>query len=93
AKLSGTGQLGVFFSVAPPASSTDSWPTGNLRNYHIGRMNVNRKGEADWLSGFPNDGQGIPCPAGETHAGEFVGTGDVDHIEWLASKQVVYIKW
>ncbi|KAH8701334.1 hypothetical protein GQ44DRAFT_55074 [Phaeosphaeriaceae sp. PMI808] len=92
-RLSGTGQFDVFISLAPVSASTSSWPPGNLRDQHIGRMAAKLGGEATWIAGFPTFGQGFPCPAGETYGGELVGTGDVDHIEWIAGNAGPYVKY
>lgn len=85
AEISGTGQLDVFTSLAPADYSTSSWPPGNLRDQHIGRMTAKAGGEAEWVSGFPTFGQGFLCPAGQTYGGELVSVGDNDLIDWLAA--------
>lgn len=46
-------------------------------------MQAHLAGDATWVPGFPADGQSFPCPAGQIIAGELVGTGDVDDIEWV----------
>jgi hypothetical protein len=88
--LSGSGQFDVFTSLAPATTSTTTWPSGNLRDQYIGRMTAQLGGEATWTQGFPSV-PAFPCPAGELLAGEFVGTGDVDDIEWLQSSAGPYI--
>jgi hypothetical protein len=93
AKVSGTGQFDVFTSLAPAAYSTTSWPSGNLRDNHFGRMTAHLSGEATWVDGFSTSGKSFPCPAGRTYGGELVGTGDADRIEWLAANAGPYIKW
>ena len=93
AKVSGTAQFDVFTSLAPAAGNTSSWPSGNLRDQHLGRMTAQTNGAATWVSGFPTLGQGFPCPAGQTHGGELVGVGDADFIEWLAGTSGASIKW
>lgn len=85
AAVSGSGQFDVFTSLAPAQHSTSSWPPGNLRDQHIGRMTANVDGEAEWVKGFPTFGQGFLCPAGQTYGGELVGVGDNDVIDWLAT--------
>ncbi|RYN15444.1 hypothetical protein AA0113_g12495 [Alternaria arborescens] len=92
-KVSGTGQLDVFTSLTPATGSTSSWPSGNLRDQHLGRMTAQRGGAATWVSGFPTLGQGFPCPAGKTYGGELVGVGDADFIEWLAGTSGASIQW
>jgi hypothetical protein len=93
ANVSGTGQFDVYISLAPATRSTTTWPSGNLRDHHIGRMRAQPNAAATWVAGFPTFGQAFPCPAGQTYGSELVGTGDVDHIEWLASTSGAYIKW
>jgi hypothetical protein len=93
AKVSGTGQFDVFISLAPATRSTTTWPSGNLRDQHIGRMRAQPNAAATWVAGFPTFGQAFPCPAGQTYGGELVGIGDVDHVEWLASTSGPYIQW
>lgn len=91
--VSGSGQFDVFISQAPATKDSDSWPSGNLRDHHIGRMSAKMNGEAAWIPGFPVFGQAFPCPAGERYGGELVGAGDADHIEWLANTSGPYILW
>jgi hypothetical protein len=92
-KLSGTGQFDVFTSLAPATKDTTTWPNGNLRDQHAGRMQAFLPGEAQWLDGFPTTGKSFPCPSGQILAGELVGTGDVDDIEWVAGNSGAYIKY
>ncbi|KAM0717746.1 hypothetical protein Q7P37_006078 [Cladosporium fusiforme] len=91
--VSGSGQFDVFVSLAPASHSADSWPSGNLRDQHIGRMVAHSDRVAEWLPGFPDLGQSFPCPAGQTYGGELVGVGDADHVEWLAGTSGPYITW
>lgn len=93
AKISGTGQFDVFTALAPAGGASSSWPSGNLRDQHIGRMTVKVGGAATWVEGFPTFGQAFPCPAGQTYGGELVGVGDVDLIEWVAGSTGPYIKY
>jgi hypothetical protein len=93
ATVSGSAQFDVFTSQAPATRNADTWPSGNLRDHHIGRMAAKPGASATWVPGFPTFGQGFPCPAGETYGAELVGAGDVDRIEWLASAPVAYIAW
>jgi hypothetical protein len=93
ATVSGTAQFDVYTSQAPATANSASWPSGNLRDHHLGRMTAKSKGEATWVDGFPKFGQAFPCPAGETYGAELVGAGDIDHIQWLASADVAYISY
>jgi hypothetical protein len=88
--LSGSGQFDVFTSLAPATTSTTTWPSGNLRDQYVGRMTAVADGEATWTPGFPSVPT-FPCPAGQLLAGELVGTGDVDDIEWSQSTAGPYI--
>jgi Ubiquitin 3 binding protein But2 C-terminal domain len=91
ATLSGSEQFDVFTSLATATTSTTTWPSGNLRDQYVGRMTAVLNGEATWTPGFPNV-PSFPCPAGQLLAGELVGTGDVDDIEWLQSVAGPYIE-
>lgn len=88
--LSGSAQFDVFTSLAPATMSTTTWPNGNLRDQYEGRMTAQANGEATWTDGFPSVPT-FPCPAGVTLAGELVGTGDVDDIEWSQISAGPYI--
>lgn len=88
--LSGSAQFDVFTSLAPATTSTTTWPSGNLRDQYVGRMTALAGAEAVWADGFPNV-RTFPCPGGELLAGELVGTGDVDDIEWIQSSAGPYI--
>jgi Ubiquitin 3 binding protein But2 C-terminal domain len=92
--LSGSEQFDVFSSLAPATTSTTTWPQGNQRDQYIGRMAAYIPGEASWESGFPQLWESFPCPYGEQLAGELVGTGDQDDIEWLSGNTAgAYIKY
>ncbi|KAM0720652.1 hypothetical protein Q7P37_004789 [Cladosporium fusiforme] len=84
-KVSGTGKFDVFISLAPATRDAKTWPSGNLRDQHIGRMVAKPHGQAEWVSGLPVFGQSFPCPAGEMYGGELVGVDAPDNIEWRAS--------
>jgi hypothetical protein len=64
AKVSSTGQFDVFISLAPATRTTTTWPSGNLRDQHIGRMRAQPNAAATWVAGFSTFGQSFPCPAG-----------------------------
>lgn len=89
--VSGSAQFDVLISQAPATHNADTWPSGILRDHHIGRMAVKPNAPATWVPSFPTFGQGFPCPAGRTYVAELVATGDADNIEWLASVPVAYI--
>jgi hypothetical protein len=91
ATVSSSTQFDVFTTQAPATHDASNWPSGNLRDHHIGRMADKPGASATWIPGFSTFGQGFPCPAGKTYGAELVGAGDVDRIEWLASAPFVYI--
>lgn len=92
ATLSGSGQFDVYISQAPATASSESWPSGNLRDHHIGRMAAKLGAEATWVPGHPVFGQSFPCPEGR-YGGELVGYDSADHIEWVAGASGPYIAW
>jgi len=87
--VSGTGQAQLFTSLAPADQDTSTWPSGNLRNQHLGTIQVNAYGRAVFEAGSgPGatvDGK-FPCSAiaGKIYGGEVVPVGDSDTISWLA---------
>jgi hypothetical protein len=94
-KLTGAANFDVFSSLKTAAKSTTTWPQGNQRNNHLGRMKAALGAEATVLAGYPTAVGGFPCPAAGTVAGyEFVPTDDVTDIEWTQSASVgAYITW
>lgn len=93
AAVSGSAQFDVFTSLAPAEGNRTSWPSGNLRDQHIGRMTATVDGAATWVAGLPTFGQGFLCPAGQTYGGELVGAGESVLIEWSARFSGPYIKY
>jgi hypothetical protein len=87
--VSGTGKAQLFTSLAPADKDSSTWPSGNLRNQHLGTIQVNAYGRATWEAG---SGPGasvegkFPCSAiaGKIYGGEVVPVGDVDYISWAA---------
>jgi hypothetical protein len=92
ATLSGSALMDVFTSLAPAVADTTSWPPGNQRNQHVGRLAVVKPGEATFVDGFPNTIKSFPCPTG-TWAAEFVGVYDTDDIEWTGTGSGSYFKY
>jgi Ubiquitin 3 binding protein But2 C-terminal domain len=90
--VTGSGLFDVFTSLAPATGDTTSWPPGNQRNNHVGRLSAVLGGEATFVSGFPNTILSFPCPAG-TWAAEFVGVYDSDDIEWTGTGVGSYFKF
>jgi hypothetical protein len=93
--LTGAANFDVFSSLQPATHSTSTWPPGNQRNNHLGRMKAALGAEATVLAGYPTAVGGFPCPAAGTVAGyEYVPTDDVTDIEWTQSATVgAYISW
>jgi hypothetical protein len=87
--VSGSGQFDVFSSLAPATANAASWPPGNQRNQYLGRLQVSKQSEATWVDGIPQTIKSFPCPTG-TWAGEFVGVGDQDDIEWSGTGSSSY---
>jgi hypothetical protein len=87
--VTGTGKAQLFTSLAPADMDTSTWPNGNLRNQHLGTVQVNAYGRAVWEAGSgPGasvDGM-FPCSsiAGMVYGGEVVPVGDSDTISWAA---------
>lgn len=93
ATLGGSKQFDVFTSLAPATASTQSWPSGNLRDQHIGRMTATKPGYATWVDGIGASAKTFPCPFGQTLGGELVGVNDVDEITWNAASSGPYIRY
>jgi len=89
----GTATFDVFTSIKPATAPSASWPPGNLRDQYLGRLKAVNNGPAQNVEGFqPVVGQKIPCPAGQTLAGELVGAGDQVYIRWDVATEGPYIK-
>ncbi|KAF1991948.1 hypothetical protein K402DRAFT_307182, partial [Aulographum hederae CBS 113979] len=85
ATLSGSKQFDVYTALAPADADAATWPSGNLRDNHVARMEAQVGGEAKPLAGFPN-GLSFPCPAGRTLGGELVGVNDKVEVGWSAAR-------
>ncbi|EON61141.1 hypothetical protein W97_00352 [Coniosporium apollinis CBS 100218] len=81
ATLKGSKRFQVFTSQKPATQSSASWPSGNLRDQHLGLMEATKPGRAAIVDG-PARSTYFPCPGGYTIAGELVGQNDQVHIEW-----------
>jgi hypothetical protein len=68
----------IFTSQQPAYGSTKTWPQGNLRDQHLGRMKLSAKpGQATFVEGI-SVSPGVktfPCPTGYI-AGELAPVGD-----------------
>lgn len=96
AYASGTQKAQLFTSLAPATASANSWPSGNLRDQHLGTINVIPGGRASWEagSGVGATAQGyFSCSevAGKVFGGEVVPVGDNDEISWTANYDGVKI--
>jgi hypothetical protein len=91
--LSGSASFDVFTSLAPATKDTTTWPSGNQRDQYAGRLKAILPGEASFVEGFPAPAKAFPCPYGQILAGELVGTGDVDRIEWYSGSAGPYLKY
>jgi hypothetical protein len=78
ATLTGSGQFDVFTSLQAATQDTTTWPPGNGRNNHVGRMQAVLPGSATWIAQFIKP---FPCPVG-TRGFELVGVNDNVLIEW-----------
>jgi len=81
ATLTGSKRFQVFTSQKPATMNSKSWPSGNLRDQHLGTMEAVKPGRAIIVGG-PATSASFPCPAGQTIAGELVGQNDQVNIEW-----------
>lgn len=91
ATSTGSQRADVFDSLAPADHSTTTWPNGNLRDNHLGRIFAPAPGTATLEQAY-NGAPKFPCPAGQTLGAELVGVYDVDKISWnvlLAGPQVL----
>jgi hypothetical protein len=83
----GGGQFDVFTSLMPATQSTSTWPSGNLRDQHLGRMQLGADGTASLVSDVaPALVEAFPCPKGVVGM-ELVGAGDNVDIKWTQSKE------
>ncbi|KAF7509065.1 hypothetical protein GJ744_008460 [Endocarpon pusillum] len=87
----GSGRADVFTSLSPATHSTASWPPGNLRDIHVGRLLAAPGTEATWEQSYV--GPDIPCAelAGHAYGGELVGVYDSDYITWTPGKDGIKI--
>ncbi|KAJ9658366.1 hypothetical protein H2201_007806 [Coniosporium apollinis] len=81
ATLTGSKRFQVFTSQKPATADSKSWPSGNLRDHHLGTMEAVKSGKASIVEG-PATSAFFPCPAGQTIAGELVGQNDKVDIAW-----------
>jgi hypothetical protein len=84
AVVCGSKKIDVFTSLAPAPGCRGSWPPGNQRNTHLGRLSVQPGAFAVWdwsIKAFTTTP--VPCKAPNTvEAFELVGVYDEDHVSW-----------
>jgi hypothetical protein len=89
--VSGTRQIDIFTSLKGATQSAPSWPNGNLRDQHAGRIIVDATTKVGgYVEGFPNAAKSFPCPTGLL-SGELVGAGDALDIYWTGLSKGAYI--
>lgn len=94
ATVSGTSKFDVFTSQASASTSTKSWPHGNLRDHYVGRFQaIPGGGEARPGADGISTVVSFACPAGQVLAGELVGVGDKDDIEWTLAQGGPFITY
>jgi len=87
--VSGSKKAQLYTALAPADTSANSWPSGNLRDQHLGTINVVKDGSATWEAGSgplaPEDGY-FDCAdiAGLILGGEVAPQGDAVEIKWPA---------
>jgi hypothetical protein len=75
----------VFTSQMPAYESKATWPQGNLRDQHVGRMRLSEQsGPATFEAGQPTAAKLFPCHVGYL-AGELVPVGDVEDVCFIPS--------
>jgi hypothetical protein len=93
--LTGSKKVDLFSSLEPAPGCTASWPPGNRRNNHIGRLSLSLGATATWdqkVSAYLT--QPTDCkPAGTYEGYELVGVYDNDYVSWntyVAGARIVY---
>jgi hypothetical protein len=82
--LTGSKKLDLYTSNKPATASTTSWPPGNQRNIHLGRLNMVSGGDATWEARYNSYlTNKVDCkPSGTVEGFEVVGVYDVDRVSW-----------
>jgi hypothetical protein len=85
--VNGSKQADLYTSLAPAYEDAASWPSGNLRDQHLGSINVVKGGRATWVSGSgpgatANGTFDCSVAAGLIYGGEIVPKGDTVEIKW-----------
>jgi hypothetical protein len=84
--LEGSGKIDVFTSLNPAPGCKASWPPGNQRNVHAGRLSAHVGAFATWDATYGTSYLTEPtdCKAPGTQEGiELVGVYDEDHVAWF----------
>jgi hypothetical protein len=79
----GSARADVYTSLAPATTDTTTWPHGNLRDQHVGRLIAYPGQAATWEQTFQGPTFKCSDAAGMYLAGEFVGVYDQDLITWV----------
>jgi hypothetical protein len=94
ATVTGSGEMDVFSTFAPPTHSTVQWPPNNNRNQELGRLIVsNDNVESTYSTDIPAVGFSYPCPAPGPYGIELVGVNDEDYISWSDVGMGALISW
>lgn len=89
------GVIDLFSSLAPAPGCTSSWPPGNQRNVHLGRLKPQLGGDAVFTDKFTTYlTEPTPCPPpGTIEAYELVGVYDNVDVEWQPSVSGPFIAY
>lgn len=87
--VSGSKKAQLYTALAPAYTSSNSWPSGNLRDQSLGTIDVVKDGRATWEAGsgpFATVDGYFDCAdiAGLIYGGEVVPQGDAVEIKWPA---------
>ncbi|KAJ2891184.1 hypothetical protein MKZ38_000772 [Zalerion maritima] len=79
----GSQRAQVFSGLKPAAETTTTWPSGNLRDQHLGDVKFEAPGGAVYEATYGPYAQGkFPCPAGYKLGAELVGRWDEVTVAW-----------
>lgn len=91
--FTGSSSIDLFKSFQPATASASSWPPGNSRDQHYGRLQGIRNVISPYLAGYPTTGKSFNCPTGLTGF-ELVGTGDAVNVDfWANGVDGAWITW
>lgn len=95
ATLNGSRKLDLYTSTNPAPGPRSTWPPGNQRNIHLGRISAIKGGFATWDAKYSTYlTQKTPCKAPGTVEGfELTGVYDQDTVGWnpaVAGPRIIY---